>query len=113
MLLADVAARLDVPIDLHMDAVAEKSPTPARYAGGHNPPELPATIGRLRRLLAHNGKARIVWAHGGSDPLGAMTAATIGDLMDDHPNLYLTLRVVGDRAPMSNKLLAYGRLEQR
>ena len=110
LLLTDVAARLDVPIDLHMDAVAEKSPTPARYAGGHNPPELPATIGRL---LAHNGKARIVWAHGGSDPLGAMTAATIGDLMDDHPNLYLSLRVVGDRAPTSNKLLAHGRLEQR
>ncbi|MDP6855081.1 MAG: amidohydrolase family protein [Arenicellales bacterium] len=113
LLLADVAARLDVPIDLHMDAVAEKSPTPTRYAGDHNPPELPATIGGLRRLLAHNGKARIVWAHGGSDPLGAMTAATISDLMDDYPNLYLSLRVVGDRAPVANKLFAHGRLESR
>jgi hypothetical protein len=42
-----------------------------------------------------------------------MTAATISDLMDDHPNLYLSLRVVGGRAPVANKLFAHGQLESR
>ena len=109
--LADVAAGLDVPIDLHMDAVAEASQPPARFAGGDNPSVLPPTLTSLRRLLAYNRQAKIVWAHGGSDPIGAMTPAFIGRLMDEYPNLYVSLRVVGGRAPMSNKLLAFGEIE--
>jgi hypothetical protein len=109
--LADVAAELDVPIDLHMDAVAEEVPPPVRLAAGDNPPLLPPTLASLRRLLAHNHKAKIVWAHGGSDPIGAMTPALIGELMDTYSNTYVRLRVVGSRAPMHNNLLAFGELE--
>lgn len=106
LVLADVAARRDVPIDLHMDALEGEMPTPPRFAGGANPTTLPGTLEGLGRLLAHNPKAKIIWAHGGSDPLGAMTPAAIGRLMDTHPNLHVSLRIVGAQAPMQNKALA-------
>jgi len=103
--LADVAARRDVPIDLHMDAVQGEMPTPSRFAAPANPPKLADTMDGLSRLLAHNPKARIVWAHGGSDPLGGMTTAAVGRLMDARPNLFVSLRIVGAQAPMLNKVL--------
>jgi hypothetical protein len=110
--LAEVAARRDVPIDLHMDAVEGEMTTPPRFAAEANPPKLPDTMGALVRLLAHDRKARIVWAHGGSDPLGAMTPATIGRLMDAHPNLFVSLRIVPPQAPvMTNKALNAGGLD--
>lgn len=46
LVLADVAARRDVPIDLHMDAAEGGMPTPPRWAGGANPPTLPAPSSR-------------------------------------------------------------------
>ena len=105
--LADVAAKRDVPIDLHMDAVDAEMPTPSRFAAqSANPPKLPETMSALARLLAYNPKARIVWAHGGSDPLGGMTAAAIGKLMDAHANLFVSLRIVGAQAPVTNKALS-------
>jgi hypothetical protein len=111
LLLANVAAKFNVPIDLHMDATAKEIPVPRRFKGGDNPRILPRTVGSLQRLLAHNRQAKIVWAHGGSDPLGAMTPTLIGSLMDEYPNLYVSLRVVGGKAPMQNKLLAHGSIE--
>ncbi|MBI3637201.1 MAG: amidohydrolase family protein [Candidatus Rokubacteria bacterium] len=109
--LADVAARRDVPIDLHMDGIDGGMPTPPNFAVPPNPPKLPDTIGALERLLAHNRGARIVWAHGGSDPFGGMTPARIRRLMDTHPNLFMSLRVVGPQAPARNKLFAGGGLD--
>jgi hypothetical protein len=106
--LADVAGKLNVPIDLHMDATENEMPVPPRFKDGDNPPTLPSTIDALRRLLKHNPKAKVVWAHGGSDPLGSMTPALVGKLLDEHLNLYVSLRVVGGRAPMLNKLLDFG-----
>jgi predicted TIM-barrel fold metal-dependent hydrolase len=112
LLLADIAARRDVPIDLHMDPVDGETPTPPFFRTGNNPPVLPDTIGALGRLLAYNPKARIVWAHGGSDPVGAMTAALIGRTMDTHPNLYVSLRIVGAQAPnMTNTVFGQGGLD--
>jgi hypothetical protein len=37
-----------------------------------------------------------------------MSSALVGDLMDEYSNLYVSLRVVGGRAPMHNKLLGFG-----
>ncbi len=108
--LADVAAKFNLPIDLHMDAAVDEISTPPRFKDGDNPPILPPTIGPLRRLLEHNPNAKIVWAHGGSDPLGSMSSALVGDLMDEYSNLYVSLRVVGGGAPMHNKLLGFGDL---
>ncbi len=104
--LAEVAARRAVPIDLHMDAVEGEMPTPSRFAGPPNPPKLTDTMGALARLLAYNPKAKIVWAHGASDPLGAMTVAAIGRLLEAHPNLFVSLRIMGPQAPMMNKALS-------
>lgn len=109
--LADVAAARGVPVDLHMDAVEGRMPTPSRFATPPNPPALPDTLGGLARLLAHNPGAAIVWAHGGSDPLGAMTPAAIGRLMDAHSNLFVSLRIMGAQSPMLNKAFAGGDLD--
>lgn len=109
--LADVAAQFDVPIDLHMDAASKEMPTPFRFKDADNPDNLPATIPALKLLLSHNSKAKIVWAHGGSDPLGSMSASLISSLMDKYLNLYVSLRVVGGRAPMFNKILSFGEID--
>lgn len=111
--LADVAGKHDVPIDLHLDAVETEMPTPAFLAGRStaNPATLPATTAALERLLAHEPRARVVWAHGGSDPIGGMSAAGIGRLMDTYPNLYVSLRIVGAPAPFQNKVLTPGGLD--
>ena len=112
LVLADVAARRDVPIDLHMDAVDGETPTPPNFSSPPNPPRLADTIGGLERLLRHNPKARVVWAHGASDPVGPMSPTTIGRLMDAHANLFVSLRIVGAQAPtMKNKVLAAGGIE--
>ena len=110
--LATLAATLDVPIDLHMDATINKIKTPLRFTNADNPPTLPPTIASLARLLEHNTKAKIVWAHGGSDPLGSMSTKIIMELMNKYPNLYVSLRVVGGRAPMNNKILAFGEIDE-
>ena len=81
-----------------------REPTPERLAHNQNPPALPATLPALRRLLAHNPKAKIVWAHGGSDQLGELTAGLVGDMMDRYPNLYMSLRPVPAPSPVLNKL---------
>ena len=109
-ILADVAAKFNVPIDLHMDAAVDEIPIPPRFKNWRNPPILPSTISPLRRLLKYNPDAKIVWAHGGSDPLGSMSPALIGKLMDEYLNLYISLRVVGGKAPMHNKLLGFGEI---
>jgi hypothetical protein len=111
LLLADIAAEHDVPIDLHMDALGTAEPTPRRLAGNQNPVTLPATIGPFRRLLEHNPKAKIVWAHVGSDHLGKLTPRLVGELLDRYPNLYVSLRVVPPAAPVMNKLFRPGRIE--
>ena len=106
-LLADVAARRDVPIDLHMDPTATEISTPPRMAAhSANPPRLPATMPALERLLTYNPKARIVWAHAGSDPLGGMTPEAIGRMMDTHPNLFVSLRIGPPNIPALNKVLS-------
>jgi len=104
--LADIAAEHDVPIDLHMDLLAAPEPTPPRLAGYQNPKTLPATLGPLEHLLAHNAKAKIIWDHGGSDWIGHLTPQLIGGLMDRYPNLYMSLRPVPPPAPVMNKLFS-------
>lgn len=95
LLLADIAARHDVPIDLHMEAVLEDRPMPTNLtqACALNPPVLSATIPAFERLLAHNRQARIVWQHIGWDNTGYMTTDLLRRLLQDHPNLTLALKI--------------------
>lgn len=100
LLLADIAAERNVPIDLHFDAVPEAMPVPAPIAqNANNPRTLDANLDAFERLLAHNRKAKIVWAHAGSDPLHTRTPALCRDLLTRHPNLYMSLRGGGRGVP--------------
>jgi len=51
----------------------------------------------FERLLAHNRKTKIVWAHAGSDPLGSFTPKLVRELIERHPNLALSIRPTSPR----------------
>lgn len=93
LLLADVAARHEVPIDLHMDLVVEDAPPRGPLANSANPPLFRSNLAAFERLLAHNTRAKIVWAHAGSDFIGAWTVERSRQLLQKHPNLFMSLRV--------------------
>ena len=91
LLLADIAAEHNVPIDLHMEAVPQDMPMPAEYKAP-NPPQLHANIAPLERLLAHNPRAKLIWAHAGSDTIGFRTPDLMRPLLQRHPNLYMEIK---------------------
>jgi len=92
--LADVAAQNAMPIDLHMEAVPRDMDMPARMRGrGENPERLKENISGFERLLAHNRKARIVWAHAGWDLAGERTVELMRLLLEKHPNLYMSVKL--------------------
>jgi len=93
LLLADIAARHDVPIDLHIEPVARDIATPEYLRERDNPRELKRNIDGFERLLAHNRKAKIVWAHAGTALLPHRTLELTRELMERHPNLYLQIGV--------------------
>jgi hypothetical protein len=102
--LAEIAARRNAVIDLHMDPVptTDSMRTPSALKVPPNPPTLAGNIGGFERLLADHPGARIVWAHGGSDFTGNLTPALVGRLMDAHPNLFMSLRPVPPQASSAN-----------
>jgi predicted TIM-barrel fold metal-dependent hydrolase len=93
LLLADIAAEHGVPIDLHMEAVPQTMPLPAPLKSPPNPPQLRANIAAFERLLAHNPRARIIWAHAGWDNTGYRTPALCRRLLQAHPNLYMDVKI--------------------
>ena len=99
LLLADIAARHDVPIDIHFDVVTKDMPTSASLNSPNNPKVLHANLEAFERLLDHNPKARICWAHAGSDNTGHWTAALTRKMLQKHPNLYMSLRLGPGYAP--------------
>ena len=68
-----------------MGPVPSDVATPAHLQAGQNPPLLRANIEGFERLLAHNRKTKIVWAHAGSDPLGHFTPALVRALLGGTP----------------------------
>lgn len=103
--LADVAAEHGMPIDLHMEAVPRDMDMPARMRRSPNPERLKENISGLERLLAHNRKARIVWAHAGWDLTGERTVALMRALLGRHPNLHMSIKL-DPRGPRRNAPLA-------
>jgi len=92
--LADIAAQNAMPIDLHMEAVPQDMAMPDRMRErGTNPERLKENISGFERLLAHNRKARIVWAHCGWDLTGERTVPLMRSLLERHPNLYMSIKV--------------------
>jgi predicted TIM-barrel fold metal-dependent hydrolase len=107
LLLADIAAEHGVPIDLHMEAVPQAMPLPAPLESPPNPPRLRANIAAFERLLAHNPRARIIWAHAGADNTGYRTPELCRRLLAAHPNLYMDVKI-DPLKPGKNPLLANG-----
>jgi predicted TIM-barrel fold metal-dependent hydrolase len=100
LLLADIAAEKNIPIDVHVDLVTEDMSLPQRSIfNSSNPPALKSNLVGFERLLAHNRAARIVWAHAGSDRLGTRTPELQRALLARHPNLFMSLRLGVGAAP--------------
>ncbi len=91
LLLAEIAAQHDVPIDLHMEAVPRAMPLPPNLKPP-NPPQLHANIPALERLLEHSPRAKIIWAHLGSDGTGYRTPELCRRLLQKHSNLYMEIK---------------------
>ncbi len=98
LLLADIAARHDVPVDFHMEAIPENMPLPddGRLKRGNTPSQLKANIAAFERLLDYNKKAKIIWAHAGWCNTGMRTVKLMDDLLGKHLNLYMTVKIGRD-----------------
>jgi len=92
LLLADIAAKHDVPVDIHMEAVPEKMPLPNGLSSPPNPKVLTPNLEDFERLLAYNRKAKIIWSHVGWDNTGHRTAELTAQLLKKHPNLYMSFK---------------------
>ncbi|MFC1807101.1 amidohydrolase family protein [Candidatus Omnitrophota bacterium] len=103
--LADLAAKYDIPIDIHMEAIPEEMGMPARFKSP-NPSVLTPNIAGFERLLAHNRNARIIWVHLGWDNTGRRTVGLTRKLMQSHPNLYMSIRIASgmQKRPAAMKL---------
>jgi predicted TIM-barrel fold metal-dependent hydrolase len=101
LLLADIAAQYDVPIDIHMEAVPQAMPLPADLKSPPNAPRLHENISAFERLLTHDPRAKIIWAHLGSDGTGYRTPDLCRRLLGKHPNLYMELKL-DPKAPGKN-----------
>lgn len=110
LLLAEVAARNNVPIDFHFDVVAEEMKAPEWLASPPNPQILGVNLAAFERFLGHNRRAKIVWAHAGSDMLGHWTTELSRRLLEKHPNLYMSLRMAPGRAPQNHPLNEAGEI---
>ena len=106
LMLADIAAQHNVPIVLHMEAVPQDMPLPAKLKSPPNAPQLHANIAAFERLLAHNPRAHIIWAHLGNDNTGFRTPELAERLMRAHPNLYQEIKIdpgaIGLNSPLSD-----------
>lgn len=93
LLLADIAAQHDVPIDIHMEVVPKKMALPMGLSSPPNPKELSPNLAAFERLLAHNRKAKIIWSHVGWDNIGFRTAELTAQLLAKHWNLYMSFKI--------------------
>jgi amidohydrolase family protein len=106
LLLDDIAAQHGVPIELHMEAVPKTMLLPSDLKSPPNPRELHENIPAFERLLGHNPRAKILWAHAGTDLTGYRTPDLCRRLLRAHPNLYIEIKAdpdnIGKNFPMEN-----------
>jgi predicted TIM-barrel fold metal-dependent hydrolase len=93
LLLADIAAEHGVPIDIHSDVVPQAMPLPVDLRSPPNPPQLHENVAAFVRLLDHNPRAKILWAHAGSDNTGYRTPDFCRRLLQAHSNLYMEVKI--------------------
>lgn len=108
LMLADITARHDVVIDVHFDLVMKEMETPRWLPRPPNPPRLKPNLEWFERFLRHNPKAKIIWAHLGSDFIGFRTPELTRRMLKDHPNLYMSLRLGPGRVPSNHPMTNSG-----
>lgn len=105
LLLTDISAEHGMPIDLHMEAVPQAMPLPAGLKSPPNAPQLRENIAAFERLLAHDPRAKVIWAHAGADGTGYRTPDLCRRLLRAHPNLYMEIKVdpqhLGESYPLA------------
>jgi hypothetical protein len=111
LLLSDLAAEHDVPIDIHMEAVPKDMPLPLDLKSPPNASQLHANIDAFERLLAHNPRAKVIWAHLGSDFTGFRTVDLDRRLLQAHPNLYMEIKTDPDAHGKNYPLAADGKIK--
>jgi predicted TIM-barrel fold metal-dependent hydrolase len=111
LLLADIAAAHNVPIELHLDAVPQAMPLPSGLKSPPNPPNLAENLTAFEHLLTHNPRAKIVWAHAGSDGLGYRTPDLCRRLLQAHPNLYMEIKIDPQELGKNPPLAADGKIQ--
>ena len=106
LLLAEIAAAHGVPIDLHMDVIPQTMKLPEFLKSPPNPPEIREDISGFERLLNHNKRARIVWAHAGNDSTGYRTPEFCRQMLSAHPNLFMEIKIdpleIGKNPPLAD-----------
>lgn len=101
--LAEVAADIGIPIDIHLELCAEKRALPPHFdtpPAGNNPDSLDANLAAFGALLAHDRNANIVWMHVGWDNIGDMTTARLRTMLAAHPNLFMAIKMLDDPGPL-------------
>jgi hypothetical protein len=111
LLLSDLAAEHDVPIDIHMEAVPQDMALPPDLKSPPNAAQLHANIDAFERLLAHNPRAKVIWAHLGSDFTGYRTVELDRRLLQAHPNLYMEIKTDPDAHGRNYPLGADGKIK--
>lgn len=83
-IMSDIAAKYNVPIDIHMDIVEGED----------------SGIAGLEKLLDHNKKTKIIWSHTAWSRTDSesSTVELIRGLMEKHPNLYSTIKIQTETA---------------
>lgn len=104
LLLADIAAERGVPIDLHMEAVPSAKNLPGHLISPPNPRLLRSNIAAFENLLEHNRNARIIWSHAGWGHTGERTPALCENLLNKHPNLFMSFKTHRHSAPNTRAL---------
>jgi len=111
LLLADIAAQHGVPIDIHMEAVPQDMPLPAGLKSPPNAPQLHENLMEFERLLAHNPRAKIIWAHAGADNTGFRTVELNRRLLRAHSNLYMEIKTDPQAQGLNYPLGADGKIK--
>lgn len=107
LLLADIAAEHSVPIDIHMEAVSHAMALPLELKSPPNAAQLHENLAALGRLLSHNPRAKILWAHLGTDNTGFRTPELSRKMLKAHPNLYMEIKY-DPKLPGKNPVLVGG-----
>ncbi|MBI5574291.1 MAG: amidohydrolase family protein [Elusimicrobia bacterium] len=105
LLLADISAELNVPIDIHMEAVTMPLKTPERLFVPPNPEMLTENISAFEKLLSYNPKAKIIWDHVGWDQTGMRSAELTDMLLSKHPNLFMSIKICTTDCPIENCMI--------